>query len=712
MPRSRTAAVAALILAAPAFAQAPGDECSTAIAVTTGTVSLNTIALTPSADPPANGPCTYLNWGTSRDGWFRFDAPSAGNLVLDFCASGFDTSVVVYRGTCGALERVACDDDACNPTGPTFQSRVDLPSVTPGTYYVRVGGFGGADGNAVMNVSFTPSVPTEGSVRAWGAPGATQSTVPPGVGLCRQVDAGHSFNIALTVGLGCAGAANVCLWGSHGISGLDSIPGALADGASKVDAGYFHALAIRSSDSRVVAWGYNVNGQCNVPADLGPCTEIAGGEQFSLALTASGTVRGWGIGSSAASVPADLGTCTAIAAGRMHAAAVRSDGAVRCWGDNASGQSSVPEGLGACTKVACGHSHTVALRTDGSVTCWGSDAYGQCTVPTGTGPAVAITAFGFQSGAVLTGRSARMWGLNLSGQTSVPADLGPVVSLATGFEHSVAVAVPDCNANGVPDTAELAGHDCNGNSRLDACDAVDDLVEDCNANGYGDQCEKQLAVSAISPTFAPIGRGHPAEWIVPNAAPAVAPVTLRVRARGDFGAALEYVRIRIGSLVDVRMLGATDECAATPVFHEITIEPDTFNLGIDAAGALHVIAEPSDAVDALGCTGGTWIDMRLDYVGAASADCDANGVLDSCEIAGGWATDTNGNGILDSCEAPVNTCTADLDGDAVVNGADLGALLGAWGPAGPATSADLDRDGFVGGADLGILLGSWGPCAD
>lgn len=47
----------------------------------------------------------------------------------------------------------------------------------------------------------------------------------------------------------------------------------------------------------------------------------------------------------------------------------------------------------------------------------------------------------------------------------------------------------------------------------------------------------------------------------------------------------------------------------------------------------------------------------------------------------------------------------DLDGNAIVNGADLGLLLGAWGSAGP---GDLNGDGIVGGADLGLLLGSWG----
>ncbi|MFO0872884.1 MAG: hypothetical protein U0575_02780 [Phycisphaerales bacterium] len=67
--------------------------------------------------------------------------------------------------------------------------------------------------------------------------------------------------------------------------------------------------------------------------------------------------------------------------------------------------------------------------------------------------------------------------------------------------------------------------------------------------------------------------------------------------------------------------------------------------------------------------------------------------------------DVNGNGVPDSCEP---ACPFDLNADGVVDGADLGILLGAWGGA---QVGDLDGNGVVDGADLGLLLGAWGPCA-
>jgi len=47
----------------------------------------------------------------------------------------------------------------------------------------------------------------------------------------------------------------------------------------------------------------------------------------------------------------------------------------------------------------------------------------------------------------------------------------------------------------------------------------------------------------------------------------------------------------------------------------------------------------------------------------------------------------------------------DLNGDGLVDGLDLGILLGGWGADGP---ADLNGDSTVDGIDLGILLGNWG----
>ena len=61
--------------------------------------------------------------------------------------------------------------------------------------------------------------------------------------------------------------------------------------------------------------------------------------------------------------------------------------------------------------------------------------------------------------------------------------------------------------------------------------------------------------------------------------------------------------------------------------------------------------------------------------------------------------------------APINSCVGDLNGDGIVNGADITILLCAWGPV-PADMehADINEDGIVDGRDLTLLLSAWGAC--
>ena len=54
--------------------------------------------------------------------------------------------------------------------------------------------------------------------------------------------------------------------------------------------------------------------------------------------------------------------------------------------------------------------------------------------------------------------------------------------------------------------------------------------------------------------------------------------------------------------------------------------------------------------------------------------------------------------------------TGDLNGDNIVDGADLGMVLGAYGEkqSDLKIAADLDNDGIIGEGDMKILLNNWG----
>jgi len=157
-------------------------------------------------------------------------------------------------------------------------------------------------------------------------------------------------------------------------------------------AAFLAALPARASGT-VTAWGYNNNGQTDVPAGLTNVVAVAGGEYHSLALRADGTVTAWGYnGYGQTTVPAGLSNVVAVAAGYGHSLALRADGTVAVWGDYSFGQTDVPAGLTNVVAVAGGEYHSLAVRTDGTVAAWGWNMYGQTTVPAGLTNVVAVAA--------------------------------------------------------------------------------------------------------------------------------------------------------------------------------------------------------------------------------------------------------------------------------------------------------------------------------
>lgn len=90
----------------------------------------------------------------------------------------------------------------------------------------------------------------------------------------------------------------------------------------------------------------------------------------------------------------------------------------------------------------------------------------------------------------------------------------------------------------------------------------------------------------------------------------------------------------------------------------------------------------------------------------SQADCDSDGIGDSCEIASGQP-DSDGDGRPDDCEY----ARGDFNLDGQVDGSDLGYLLAIWGLPGQVIG-DFDANGTINGADLGVLLSNWGTLTD
>ena len=150
---------------------------------------------------------------------------------------------------------------------------------------------------------------------------------------------------------------------------------------------------------RVIAWGYNDYGQCNVPS---PNTAFV-----------------------------------AVAAGYGHSLGLKSDGSIVAWGGNYFGQCDVPSPNTGFVAVAAGDRHSLGLKSDGTIVAWGWNYFGQCNVPAPNADFISIAAGGINSLGLKSDGSIIAWGNNSCGQLNVPSPNAGFVAVAAGWSHSL-----------------------------------------------------------------------------------------------------------------------------------------------------------------------------------------------------------------------------------------------------------------------------------
>jgi hypothetical protein len=258
----------------------------------------------------------------------------------------------------------------------------------------------------------------------------------------------------------------------------------------------------------------------------------------------------------------------------------------------------------------------------------------------------------------------------------------------------------DCDGNGVTDLCDVftgTSVDCNGNGRPDACEIADGTAADCNVNGVPDTCELNAAYRLddgsldtawgtdepdfiwLNPfTVKPGGETLNAIEIAWGFVPANAPATLAVWSdpNGD------------GDPHDAHLLWKSStpvliQNPLTDIFQSVLV-PDVL-VGqpgdLFFVGAYTPLSDPyyrfPAAADASVTRGGCWVieanDLEdlsggafyaIDEYGGGvflirarcvPPDCNANGVLDSCDVAGGTSADVNNNQRPDECDPDCNT---------------------------------------------------------
>jgi hypothetical protein len=287
--------------------------------------------------------------------------------------------------------------------------------------------------------------------------------------------------------------------------------------------------------------------------------------------------------------------------------------------------------------------------------------------------------------------------------------------------------------------------DCNGNG-ISGVDEIAAGAADCNANGFLDACEFGDVVARDTGDAGHFGAGAPLEVVLAD--PALGDVSIEIDCRADLGGTTEFVTFLLddAAIESLWVLDGVD-CPDEPATATVVVPRKAFNAAI-ADGVVVVRLETSPQVAIEECPS-SHAAIRVEYLSELE-DCNANGLEDPCEFAGGTAPDCDADGIIDVC-AIANGLVADCDGSGVPDSCEIadGTLLDCNGDGAPDTCddrppkddcdgdgisdaceiavdpsldengdgvidacslavGDFDLKGIVGGADLSVLLSLWG----
>ncbi|MBK8976046.1 MAG: hypothetical protein IPM29_08975 [Planctomycetes bacterium] len=129
------------------------DECAGAIPLRLGSNGLFSNRLATSS-----APAFQCGFQAGKDLWFSYDVRCPSIVTFSTCVPGigFDTVLEVFDGSCGALNRLGCNDDDLGCSQSIRASTLTVGVVSPRTLFVRVGGYNGSTGAFGVSVATVP----------------------------------------------------------------------------------------------------------------------------------------------------------------------------------------------------------------------------------------------------------------------------------------------------------------------------------------------------------------------------------------------------------------------------------------------------------------------------------------------------------------------------------------------------------------------------
>jgi formylglycine-generating enzyme required for sulfatase activity len=208
----------------------------------------------------------------------------------------------------------------------------------------------------------------------------------------------------------------------------------------------------------------------------------------------------------------------------------------------------------------------------------------------------------------------------------------------------------DADGDGVRDSA-------------DNCPLVPNAAQgDCDQDGVGDACEGSVQLSTGN--MGAIGAGVTTTGALRGVATTLWPVTITVRAVGDFNLATEYATLKLAGVTITTTLfqsGASD-CPATPDQASFVITAAQWNalVGANPGAPMPVTILGNSLVSATQCGGAAMAEVLARIT--IAPDCNGNAVIDSCDVFTGSSPDCNQNGVPDECDVAGGVADVDDDG--------------------------------------------------
>jgi len=304
------------------------------------------------------------------------------------------------------------------------------------------------NGNVAHRLQLVTVVPPNGSITAWGNTAFGSNPVPTGTNFVMFAAGDRhatAIGMALAAGPSLTAGGSLTTWGDNSAYQVDDTP---------TDSGYVAVAACKNytlalkADGTVKGWGSGGYSQGYlIPSLLKDVVAIAAGDTLGMALQGDGTVVTWG--DDMLTMPETVTDIMAIAAAKNPAAstgfclALTATGQVLAWGDATNGKTTVPAALSSgVSAIAVGYEHCLALKA-GTITGWGLNASGQRTIPgTLAGVVKMMDAGGNHSIAQKsTDSTLAAWGSNVSGEGRIPKQYKNVALLAAGSDFNLALQV-------------------------------------------------------------------------------------------------------------------------------------------------------------------------------------------------------------------------------------------------------------------------------